>query len=248
MLKHKLHTFYRKCVDQQPHKCQIVDVKTRAFSYVRVSGKGQIDGDGFKRQAETINRYAKANRMEIVQEFRDEGISGTKEALDRPGLTDLFVAIKANGVRLVIVENATRIARDLMVSEIILAEFRKVGVKVVSADGGVDLTLGNDDPTGKLVRQILAAVSEWEKCLIVQKLRASRLRIRRAGGRCEGRKAYGSTPTEQAVIERMQAWRKERKSFAEIAAALNSEGIPPRAGGEARWHPTQVQRVLKRRV
>jgi len=246
MLGMNRHTIFRKCVDRQTELGHIVGMKTKAFSYVRVSGKGQIDGDGFKRQAETISRYAKANRMEIVQEFRDEGVSGTKEALDRPGLTDLFVAIKANGVRLVIVENATRIARDLMVSEIILGEFRKLGVKVVSADGGVDLTLGNDDPTGKLVRQILAAVSEWEKCLIVQKLRASRLRIRRSGGRCEGRKAYGSTPAELAVIERMKAWRTERKSFAEIAAVLNAESIPSRAGGTAKWHPTQVQRVLKR--
>ena len=102
-------------------------MKTKAFSYLRVSGKGQIDGDGFKRQAETITRYAKANRIEIAQEFREEGVSGTKDALDRPGLTDIFVAIKANGVRLVLVENATRLARDLMVSEIILAELRPSG-------------------------------------------------------------------------------------------------------------------------
>jgi DNA invertase Pin-like site-specific DNA recombinase len=223
-------------------------MKTKAFSYLRVSGKGQIDGDGFKRQAETISRYAKANRIEIIQEFRDEGVSGTKEALDRPGLTDLFVAIKANGVRLVLVENATRIARDLMVSEIILAEFRKLGVKVISADGGVDLTLGNDDPTGKLVRQILAAVSEWEKCLIVQKLRASRLRIRRAGARCEGRKPYGITPEEQAVVERMTALRREKKSFVDIAEALNAKGIPTRTGPGTRWHPTQIQRILSRRT
>ncbi|HNQ88090.1 MAG TPA: recombinase family protein [Verrucomicrobiota bacterium] len=220
-------------------------MKTPAFSYLRVSGRGQIDGDGFRRQAETITRYAKANRIEIVQQFRDEGVSGTKEALDRPGLTDLFVALKANGVRLVIVENATRIARDLMVSEIILAEFRALGVKVVSADGGVDLTLGNDDPTGKLVRQILSAVSEWEKCLIVQKLRASRLRIRRAGGRCEGRKAYGSTPAEQAVIERIQAWREQGKSYAEIAGLLNAEHVLTRSG-EGSWHPTQLQRIVRR--
>jgi DNA invertase Pin-like site-specific DNA recombinase len=220
-------------------------MKTKAFSYLRVSGKGQIDGDGFKRQQDTIAKYAKANRLEVVQEFRDEGVSGTKEALDRPGLTDLFVAIKSNGVRLVVVENATRVARDLMVSEIILAEFRKLGVKVVSADGAVDLTLGNDDPTGKLVRQILAAVSEWEKCLIVQKLRASRLRIRRSGGRCEGRKPYGATPEELAVIERVLAWRKERRSFAEIAAALNAENVPTRTTGR-RWHTTQVQRIVSR--
>jgi DNA invertase Pin-like site-specific DNA recombinase len=221
-------------------------VKTKAFSYVRVSGKGQIDGDGFKRQADTISRYAKTSRIEIVQEFQEKGVSGTKDALDRPGLTDLFVAIKANGVRLVLVENATRLARDLMVSEIILAEFRKLDVKVISADGGVDLTLGNDDPTGKLVRQILSAVSEWEKCLIVQKLRASRLRIRREGNRCEGRKPYGVNQEEQAVIERVRAMRKERKSFVEIANALNQESVPTRSGPGTRWHPTQVQRIIKR--
>jgi len=221
-------------------------MKIPVFSYLRVSGKGQIDGDGFKRQRDTVAKYAKANRLEIAQEFRDEGVSGTKEALDRPGLTDLFVALKANGVRTVVVENATRIARDLMVSEIILAEFRKLGVKVISADGGVDLTLGNDDPTGKLVRQILAAVSEWEKCLIVQKLRASRLRLRREGRRCEGRKPYGETPEEQAVVEKMKAWRQQKVSFAEIAAKLNAEGVQTSTGRTSKWHPTQVQRVLGR--
>jgi DNA invertase Pin-like site-specific DNA recombinase len=221
-------------------------VKAKAFSYLRVSGKGQIDGDGFKRQADTISRYAKANGIEIVEQFLEKGISGTKDGLDRPGLTDLFVAIKANGVRLVLVENATRLARDLMVSEIVLAEFRKLGVKVISADGGVDLTLGNDDPTGKLVRQILAAVSEWEKCLIVQKLRASRLRIRRGGQRCEGRKPYGITPEEQAVIKRMTAMRREKRSFVAIANALNADGVPTRTGPGTKWHPTQVQRILGR--
>jgi DNA invertase Pin-like site-specific DNA recombinase len=138
------------------------------------------------------------------------------------------------------------IARDLMVSEIILAEFRKLGVKVISADGGVDLTLGNDDPTGKLVRQILAAVSEWEKCLIVQKLRASRLRMRRSGQRCGGRKPYGETPEEQTVIQKMKAWRGEGKSLAEIAETLNLENVPTRTGTGTQWHPTQIQRVLKR--
>lgn len=224
-------------------------MKTKAFSYLRVSGKGQIDGDGFKRQHDTIACYAKANRFEIVQEFQEKGVTGAsavEDALDRPGLTDLFVAIKSNGVRVVLVENATRIARDLMVSEIILAEFRKLGVKVISADGGVDLTIGNDDPTGKLVRQILAAVSEWEKCLIVQKLRASRLRMRRSGQRCEGRKPYGSTPEERAVVERIRILRKERKSFAEIAAALNAGNTPTRMGDKAKWHPTQIQRIVAR--
>jgi hypothetical protein len=41
--------------------------------------------------------------MEIVQEFSDEAVSGTADAMDRAGLTDLFVALKANGVRTVLV-------------------------------------------------------------------------------------------------------------------------------------------------
>lgn len=225
-------------------------MKTKAFSYLRVSGKGQIEGDGFKRQVDTILRYAKANHVEIVREFRDNGVSGVTDAFDREGLTDLFVALKANGIRLVVVENATRIARDLMVSEIILAEFRKLEVKVVSADGGVDLTLGNDDPTGKLVRHILSAVSEWEKCLIVQKLRASRLRIRRGGQRCEGRKPYGVTQQEQEIIGRIRQMRQDGMSFTSIAKALNEAGIVPRkatrAGQPTKWHPPMIQRILAR--
>ena len=221
-----------------------VKMKEKAFGYLRTSGKGQVGNDGFPRQRDAISRYAKANKVEIVQEFNDEAISGTLDALDRPGLTDLFVSLKANGVRLVLVENATRLARDLMISEIILAEFRKIGVRVISADGGVDLTIGNDEPTGKLIRQILGAVAEWEKCALVQKLRASRLRMRRAGQRCEGRKPYGNTPEEQKSVDLILSLRKAGKSFVAIAEQLNADGVKPRTG--QKWHATQIARVLSR--
>jgi DNA invertase Pin-like site-specific DNA recombinase len=221
----------------------VYKIKAKAFGYLRTSGKGQIGNVGFPRQRDAISRYAKANKIEIVQEFSDEAVSGTADAMDRPGLTDLFVALKANGVRTVIAESATRIARDLMISGIILGEFRKIGVRVISADGGIDLTLGNDDPSGKLIRQILGAVAAWEKCALVQKLRASRLRIRRAGGKCEGKKPYGNTPDEQKIIQYILTLRNENKSFTTVAEQLNDEGIKSRSGGK--WHPTQVQRVVK---
>ncbi|MCB9913349.1 MAG: recombinase family protein [Verrucomicrobiales bacterium] len=71
----------------------------------RASGKGQVGNNGYPRQRETIRRYCKSNRLEAVEEFGDEAVSGC-EGLDRAGLTDLFVAPRANGVRTVVVGSA----------------------------------------------------------------------------------------------------------------------------------------------
>lgn len=57
--------------------------KTRAFSYLRVSGLGQVSGDGFPRQREVVGKYAKAHNIEIAQEYRDEGVCGERELADR---------------------------------------------------------------------------------------------------------------------------------------------------------------------
>ncbi len=65
---------------------------TKALAYSRVSGKGQVEGDGLPRQRETIARYANKAGVEVVEEFRDEGVSGTKDLDDREGLGDLLRA------------------------------------------------------------------------------------------------------------------------------------------------------------
>jgi DNA invertase Pin-like site-specific DNA recombinase len=52
-------------------------MKTKAFSYLRVSGKSQISGDGFPRQRLAINEYCKQGEIEIEREFVEKGVSGT---------------------------------------------------------------------------------------------------------------------------------------------------------------------------
>src|SRR4051812_16212048 len=97
-----------------------------AIAYLRVSGQGQIDGDGFERQEDSIRRYARANRLKIADAdwFKDAGVSGTRELENRPGLAAVLDRVESNGARIVLVERADRLARDLMVSEIILQKFR----------------------------------------------------------------------------------------------------------------------------
>lgn len=220
-----------------------------ALSYLRVSGRGQVDGDGFPRQRDAVARYARAHGVEIVGEYLDEGVSGTRDLDDREGLGQLFEHIRSNGVRLVLVERADRLARDLLVSEVLLAQFRDLGVRVVAADSDTDLTAADEDATRVLIRQVLGAVSQFEKSAIVSKLRAARMRKRRQTGRCEGRKPFGAHPGEEAVLARMrQLHRKPRGraplSFGAIAAQLNAERLPTRTG--ARWRAGTVRRILMR--
>jgi DNA invertase Pin-like site-specific DNA recombinase len=133
-----------------------------------------------------------------------------------------------------------------MVQEVIVGQCVKAGVRVLTADG-VDLTNDGDDPTRRLIRQVLGAVSEFEKRVIVLKLRAARERKRARGERVEGVKPYGHFPAEQAVIDRMRQLRRKpakgrRLSVAGIAAQLNAEGHTNRAGRP--WSAQMVHHVL----
>src|SRR5262245_49053838 len=168
----------------------------RAVGYLRLSGQGQVAGDGFPRQRSAIAAYAKARGIELVDEFRDEGVSGTSELSDRPGLARVLDRVEHNGVRMVVVERADRLARDLMVGEVLLEQFRKAGVQVIDSTG-TDLTAGDGDPTRVLIRQVLGAVAQFEKAGLVLKLRAARERIRRRDGKCEGRRPFGYYPHER---------------------------------------------------
>lgn len=224
---------------------------TKAVSYLRVSGVGQVDGDGFPRQRAAISRRARAIGAELIDEFADEGVSGTLAISERPGLSALLERVLGNGVRLVLVEKADRLARDLVEGELILREFRRAGVRVIEAEGGNDLTAGDaDNPTAKLIRQVLGAVAEFEKAALVGKLRAARARMRREGGRCEGVKPYGSLPGENAVLETIRSMRRGRRGFPDIAAALNAAGHTTRGRRDrpARaWTAADVRHLVRRR-
>ncbi len=223
--------------------------RQQAVSYLRVSGRGQVRGDGFPRQREAVNRYAAAHDIDIVAEYRDEGVCGEKDLGSRPGLGALLDHIESNGVRLVLVERADRLARDLMIGEIILADLRKRGVRVLSADGGIDTQQEQNpnDPdaaTRTLIRQILGAVAEYDKRVTIWKLKAARQRIRRQHGKCEGRKAYGFNPGESETLARILALREQGCGYGEIAQRLDQEGRPTRSGKP--WDRGSVRAILNR--
>ncbi len=211
----------------------------KAFAYLRVSGKAQVEGDGFTRQLEAIKRYAAEQGIKIAHVYRDEGVSGTKDLENRPAFVEMMTALHSNGTKLVLVEKLDRLARDLMVQETIIGDLRKNGFELVSV---MEPDLLQDDPSRKLMRQVFGAISEYEKTMIVLKLRGARARSRAKNGRCEGRKPFGYFEGESAALARITALRGEGLGFDRIAARLNDEAIPTRTGKP--WHGIVVNRIF----
>ena len=127
-----------------------------------------------------------------------------------------------------IIEDASRFARDLMTQELGILSLIKLGVRVITATGE-DLT-DTSDPMKKAMRQIAGAFAELEKARLVSKLKGARERKRATSkrvtldgkGKCEGRKNLGERSPE--LIEAARAL-NDGRSLRKIAAALADAGF-----------------------
>src|ERR1700688_758578 len=125
----------------------------QAYAYLRVSGKSQVDGDGFPRQREAVNTFAAAAGIEIIREFVEKAVPGKTEWDDRPAWTDMVLSF--NGVTTIVIERLDRLARDLLVQEHIIADLRNRGITLLST---AEPDLGSDEPSRVFMRQVLGAL------------------------------------------------------------------------------------------
>src|ERR1700722_16270131 len=197
--------------------------------YIRTSSAANVgeDKDSDRRQRLAIEGFAKRAGYDVVDWFADAAVSGADPIDSRPGFSAALARIVGNGVRTVIVETANRFARDLMVQEVGFAMLRDLGVTLIAADSPTSFL--DDGPTSKLIRQILGAVSEFDKAMTVAKLKGARDRVRRQRGKCEGRKSYGEREGGSelvALARRLRANPDGRSpSLRTIAAALAAQGF-----------------------
>ena len=198
-----------------------------AVGYLRTSSAANVgaDKDSEVRQRTQIETCAARAGYTIVDWFFDAAVSGADPIEARPGFAALLARIAGNGVRTIIVETANRFARDLMVQEVGFAKLRDLGVTLIAADSPSSFL--DDGPTSKLIRQILGAVSEFDKAMIVAKLKGARDRIRAAKGKCDGRKSH--VELRPQVVARAKHLRRAapkggQRSLRAIAAQLEAEG------------------------
>jgi DNA invertase Pin-like site-specific DNA recombinase len=213
-----------------------------ACAYYRTSSIANVgpDKDSLKRQQDAARSCAASHGLEIVQEYYDAAVSGADPVDSRSGFCAMLAYMLGNGARTVIVENASRFARDLMVQETGYQMLKSKGIELIAADAPDSFL--NDTPTAVFVRQVLGAASQMEKAMLVNKLRAARDRKRAATGRCEGNPAWLPVPADVRSVA--HDLRGSGLSLLAISRALDAHGMLAPSGRA--YSASSVKAMLKK--
>ncbi len=203
-----------------------------AVAYYRTSSATNVgaDKDSLQRQRDAVRAYAKAQQLEVVREFYDAAVSGADPVMDRPGFAEMLAYILGNGARIVLVENASRFARDLAVQIVGHDMLKSRGITLVPVDAPNHFQ--DETPTAVMVRSILGAVSQFEKEALVLKLRKARDRKSAAlGRRIEGAHwMHSQQRAPEAHVQAAQAARAAGLSLRAISAGMAAQGFVARSG------------------
>lgn len=206
-----------------------------AVAYYRTSSATNVgeDKDSEKRQRDACAAYAEREGIEIVHEYYDAAVRGSDAIGDRPGFSEMFSYMMGNGARIILIENASRFARDVVIQITGYEMLKKYGIELVAVD--CPYHFQEDTPTAKLIRTVLGGVAEFQKDALVETMRKARDRKRRENGRCEGRK-----PALPGAIELANRLRGEGKTLRAISAELDKAGyrVMERVGTTNEYRPT----------
>lgn len=192
---------------------------------------------------------------EVVAVYTDAGLSGALPAAERPGLAEALEGIESGRLDGLVVRDLDRLTRELTVQEAALAQIwtrPRTFVFEYGRDAEV-LRDDPDDPMRTTIRQIMGAIKELDRKLVVKRLRDGRRAKSRRGQHANGpapcgwRTEHGElvpVPSELDTIERMLALRSEGLRQSDIAEQLNTDGLHTRTS--AAWTQPVVSRVLRR--
>ena len=163
---------------------------SRVFAYCRVSTLEQ-NTENQRREIEAAGFAVKSQRL------IEEHISGSVAASERPGFTRLLDRMENGDV--LIVTKLDRLGRNAM-------DVRKTVEQLAASDirvhclalGGVDLT----SPAGKMTMQVISAVAEFERDLLLERTHSGIARARASGKRF-GRPSALNDEQKKSVLERL---------------------------------------------
>src|ERR1039458_550763 len=186
----------------------------RAIGYIRVSTDKQADrGVSLDAQSEKVRAMAVVQGAELVDVIVDAGESA--KSLSRPGMARLLFLVDTGAVDTVIIAKLDRLTRSVKDLAELLERLTKRGVSLVSVAESLDTA----SAAGRLVLNIMTAVSQWEREAIGERTRDA-MRHKRSEERRVGNIAYGCRLSDDGV--HVEDDPGDRAVLAEICRLRNS--------------------------
>lgn len=217
----------------------------RIVGYVRVSTEDQArEGVSLADQEERIRAFAFATGRELHEVVVDAGESA--KSLKRPGLARVLDELRAGHVEAVVVLKLDRLTRSVRDLADLLDAFQRHDAALVSVSESLDTSTAS----GRLMLNLLASVSQWEREAIGERT-ADALAHKRAQAHVYGHAPFGyrrdanrlvSVPSELAALATLRDMRNQGMSLRACGAWLASQGFAPRQGGRA-WHARSIPDV-----
>jgi DNA invertase Pin-like site-specific DNA recombinase len=177
----------------------------KAAIYVRVSTLDQHP----EVQEQELREYITRRNWTLQKVYCDKGVSGATEK--RPALDALLDDCRRGKVDVVVVWKFDRFGRSLRQLVNALEMFRRLGISFVSCTEALDSSL----PQGEMLFQIIGAIAQWERTLIVERVKAG-LNHARSQGRRLGRPALRvMAPAE--IMKLRQERKRTKTPFRKLA-------------------------------
>ncbi|MEF9983759.1 MAG: recombinase family protein, partial [Oscillospiraceae bacterium] len=205
----------------------------KVYGYIRVSTETQADkGYGLETQRIAIEDYCNSNNLELVEIFKDEGITGVlgdKENLtDRQGVTHLLA--KLDFINTIIVMNTSRLWRDDSARVLIGRQIRKANGNIISVEQP-RYSLYSKDPQDFMFNSMMEMLDQYDRMCITQKLAKGRITKAMNGLKPCGVAPFGYRwnknanieiePEEAEIILKIYELNGKGKGQVEIANYLN---------------------------
>ena len=222
----------------------------KAIGYVRVSTENHVGENlfGLETQKESITKYCQENSLDLIDIYEDPALSGNLDPLSLPGLAAALNALCSGAIERLVVYKLDRLARELYFALWAENDARKFGSEVVS----VTEPYRWDDPTQKLLLNIIMSFAEFERSLIASRLSGGRRTKARCGQHAGGRAPIGYSadkalildPAKALAVRRVFELRSQGLSMQAVADKMNVEGYTTKAGRQ--FHKMQIKRILDR--